>query len=150
MFIKNKCKNTFLEVQGKVRWDLGSPAVWTLPWRQGGAYVTDQTPMHFGCVFQCTQGAGVSLRKCREDREVWDRATPSSLEQKQESGWFNNGEFKCPGLAGREKGKHPSSWAGTKQFWVLFLKGLILWEAQIFPRGTWADPTLAITVGRVV
>ena len=31
---------------------------------------TDQTYVHFGCVFQCLQGTGVSLRKCLEDREV--------------------------------------------------------------------------------
>ena len=32
--------------------------------------ITDQTYLHFGCVFQCPQGTGVSPRKCMEDREV--------------------------------------------------------------------------------
>lgn len=48
------------------------------------------------------------------------------------------------GWQGERRGNNPSSWAGTKQFWVLFLKRLILWAAQSFPRETWADPTLVL------
>ena len=110
MFIKNKCKNTFLEIQGKVRWDLGSPAIWTLA-LETGRYLRHWPLTKLTCTWVCVS---VPPRNWGESEEVHGRQrsvrrspalflgakTKSSVGLTMES-------LNAPGLAGREKGKQP-------------------------------------------
>lgn len=110
MFIKNKCKNTFLEIQGKVRWDLGSPAVWTLA-LETGRYLSHWSLTKLTCTLGVcfsalkeqgwVRGSAWRTEKC----EAEPRPFPWS--KNRNSVGLTMESLNAPGLAGREKGKQP-------------------------------------------